>query len=374
MVDKMLTEILSPFPASALSINSADFSRCVELARRHGVEMLFYSRLQKYYAGSDVWIDNYLQQTRNAYLMAVARSLRQEATEKDVVATLGKEGIPVCIIKGNEIALIIYEDPNCRSSVDIDVLVRQGDVTKADFLLRAAGYKPEETSLDYLMLHKQHAVYQDPAHRNMIELHWHFGIPYFFKLSSEEMWGEVMIGKDGRGHLSPGMFLILLLIHHHNHSFSEFKILVDLLWAFNKYNQVINWGAFASKLKKFGLTRASLISISQIEGLWQDDLLRLQSLGKLKQSLAAMDCKVPEYLTSYFKFDLDRTSGLTLRNKIAGRFALDGLSTTFLSYLKTAFPPPDAIQSFYHCKSSLMLPVNYLRFILWRLKHWTGVA
>jgi hypothetical protein len=42
--------------------------------------------------------------------------------------------------------------------------------------------------------------------------------------------------------------------------------------------------------------------------------------------------------------------------------------------LKTAFPPPDAIQSFYHCKNSLMLPVNYLRFILWRLKNWTGLA
>ncbi|MDM7987665.1 MAG: nucleotidyltransferase family protein [Smithella sp.] len=369
-----LLKILSPLHVSAISLSSADFAQCVELARRHGVEMLFYSRLQKYYAGSDVWIGNYLQQTRNAYLMAVARSLRQEATEKNVVTTLGRESISVCIIKGNEIARIIYEDPNCRSSVDIDVLVRQGDVTKADFLLRAAGYKPEETSLEYLMLHKQHAVYQDPAHGNMIELHWHFGIPYFFKLSSMAMWKEVIIEKDGRGHLSPEMFLILLLIHHHNHSFSEFKILVDLLWAFNKYDEVINWDSFAAKLKKFGLTRATLISISQMEGLWQDDVLRLQSIGKLKLSLTAMDCKVPEYLISYFKFNLDRSSGLTLRDKIAGRFALDGLRTTFLSYLKTACPPPDAIQSFYHCKSSLMLPVNYLRFILWRVKHWTGLA
>ncbi len=370
----VLLKILSPLHVSAISLSSEDFARCVELARRHGVEMLFYSRLQKYYAGSDVSIDNYLQQTRNAYLMAVARSLRQEATEKDVVATLGKEGIPVCIIKGNEIARIIYEDPNCRSSVDIDVLVRRGDVTKADYLLRAAGYKPEETSLDYLMLHKQHAVYQDPKRSNVIELHWHFGIPYFFKLSSEEMWKEVIIGKDGRGHLSPAMFLILLLIHHHNHSFSEFKILVDLLWAFNRYDQVIKWDAFAAKLKKFGLSRATLISISQIEGLWRDDVLQLKSIGKLKQSLAAMACNVQKYLISYFKFDLDRPSGLTIQDKIAGRFALDGLSTTFLSYLKTAFPPPDAIQSFYHCKNSLMLPVNYLRFILWRLKHWTGFA
>ena len=123
-----LTEILSPFPVSEISISSAEFSRCAELARQHGVEMLFYSRLKKHYAGLSAVIDDYLKQIENSYLMAVARSMRQEAVEKDLVAKLSKVGISACIIKGNEIARTIYNDPNCRSSADIDLLIRTKDL------------------------------------------------------------------------------------------------------------------------------------------------------------------------------------------------------------------------------------------------------
>ena len=299
--------------------------------------------------------------------------MRQEAVEKKVVAMLGKRGIPVCIIKGNEIARSLYDDPNCRGSADIDVLVKKSDAIKADMILRSANYTPDsEIPLIYFMYHTHHTIYRDPVYNNLIELHWLFGVPYFFKLSSEEMWEGIVTESDGHAQLSPEMLLIMLLIHHHNHSFNELKILVDLLWAFQKYDQSLRWREFSVRLKRMGLTRVAMISISQLEALWPSDTSRMQSVGSLKQSLVDMGCSVSKYLTSYFRMDLDSTSELNIRDKITGRFALDGLDTIFLSYLKTMFPPPEAIRELYHNDGKLMLPINYLRFICRNVTKWTG--
>jgi len=366
----LLAKILSPFPDPAIAIESAEFSRCVDLARWHGLEALFYSRLKKNYAGLNACIDDYIRHNENIYLQNIAVSMQQEAVEKEVVATLGKQGIPACIIKGNEIARSLYGDPNCRSSADIDVLVKKADVIKSDKILRAAHYTADEISLNYFLLHQQHAKYCDPVFKTLIELHWRFGIPYFFNLSSEQIWKEVFIGEGGYAKLSREMLIILLLIHHHNHSFSELKILVDILWAFQKYEKDINWPEFSQKLKNIGLTKVAILSISQIESLWPDDIYRILSLQSLKQLLAAMGCRVSKHLVSYFRMNLNRVSALTIKDKIVGRFALDGLGNMFISYIKTILPPPVVIRELYHATGALMLPVSYLRFIGWRVKVW----
>jgi hypothetical protein len=371
----ILIGILSPFPVSAISINKEELTHCVELAHRHGVEMLFYSRLKKLYAGSNACIDNYLKKNESAYRHAVVKSISQEVIENQIIAALGKQDIPACIIKGNEIARTIYEDPNCRSSADIDVLVKNSDVVKADLIMRTAHFKPaNDISLCYFILHQQHAVYRESVYNNLIELHWNFGIPYFFRLSSEEIWKEVIVGEGGHMQLTPEMLLISLLIHHHNHSFSEMKILIDLLWTLKKYDQIINWPDFSVRLKKIGLTRVTMISICQIEDLWPTDASRIHSIKMLKQILIDMDYSVSKYLTSYFRMNLEGTSELSLMDKIVGRFALDGLDMIFLSYLKTIFPPPEAIHELFHTAGNLTLPIDYLRFICWRIKRWAGFA
>lgn len=369
-----LLSILSPFPLTDIAITGEDFSKSVEMARKHGVEMLFYSRLKKHGSGQKPFIDDYLKETEKSYLSSVARSMRQEAAEKDILTALKNQGIPACIIKGNEIARTLYQDPNCRSSVDIDLLVRKKDIIKADEALKTAHYLADEKSLGYFMHHTQHATYHDAQNKHLIELHWSFGIPYFFKLTSEDIWQEIAAGEDDNMHLSSEMLLILLLIHHHNHSFSELKILVDLLWAFQKYDQIITWPDFAKKIKKLGLASVTLISISQLESLWPDHTARMHSTQLLKQALYNMGCSVSNHLAAYFQMDLEKQSDLSIKDKILGRFALDGWSTILLSYWKTLFPPPEALRDLYQNQCRLMLPIQYLRFIFWRFKKWTGLC
>ncbi|MCX6224721.1 MAG: nucleotidyltransferase family protein [Bacteroidia bacterium] len=368
-----LIEILSPFPVSAISINSVEFSRCAELARRHGVEMLFYSRLKKHYVGSNECIDDYLKQNEHSYLKTVARSIRQEVVEKEIVAALSKHHIPACIIKGNDIARVLYEDPNCRGSADIDVLIRTSDLIDADNILCNKGFVREDTlPLSFWIGRLHHAVYSNAKNICLLELHWDFGYPLYFNLTPDEIWNGV-VESDTEGYsLTPETMVVLLFMHHFRHGFREFKILVDILWSFHRYDRIINWQEFAVKLKKIGLIKTALIILDQLDSLWRLSDGRIESFKILQKRLASLPIHTPKFLLWYFKIDIEKeykTSGAL--DMEMSKLVLDKKSKVMYSFVKILFPRPQDIRGFYPGTSKLTLPLNYLRFICWRVTKWT---
>jgi len=368
-VKSPLTEILSPLPVSAISINSAEFSRCAELARRHNVEMLFYSRLKKHYAGSNACIDDYLKQMEHSYLKTVARSMRQEVVEKEVVAMLCKQRIPACIIKGNEIARSIYDDPNCRSSADIDILIRTSDLIHADKILCDNGFmRNDSLPLPFWIGRLHHAVYSNAKNSCLLELHWDFGYPLYFNLTPDEIWNGVVESDTERYSLTPETMVILLFMHHFRHGFGEFKILVDILWSFYRYDGIINWQEFAEKLKKIGLIKTALIILDQLDSLWRLSDGQLESFKILRKQLESFPIHTPKFLLRYFKIDIEKeykTSGAL--DMEMSKLVLDKKSKVLYSFVKIVFPRPQDIRAFYPETGNWMLPFNYLRFICWRL-------
>ena len=96
-------------------------------ARTHNLFMLVYVQLQKYYneISQSSTVDVYLKQRKTLVLSNAVHSMRQEAVEKEILQLLGAEQIPAIVMKGNEIAKEIYNDPNCLTSSDIDILIRK---------------------------------------------------------------------------------------------------------------------------------------------------------------------------------------------------------------------------------------------------------
>ena len=363
-----LLEILSPLHVSAISLNSADFDRCVELARRHGVEMLFYFLLKKHYEGSNARIDEYLEQQKNAYLMAVARSMRQEAAEKDVIAKLAEADIPACIIKGNEIARTIYGDPNCRSSSDIDLLIQTGSLAEADRILSSMGFNRQDSlPLKFVTGRLHHLVYSKEGKDILLELHWDFGYPLYFNMTPDEIWkGVAGDGRQGYS-LTPENMVLMLLMHHFRHGFREFKILVDILWSFYKYDKVIDWRAFAGTLRKFGMVKTTLIVLQQLDDLWDLADGRLESFTILRQQLATFPERPAKFLFRYFRMNLERKETGALDMQMS-KLVLDKKANVLYSFTKIFFPKPQEIESLYPATGKWMLPVNYLRFIWWRVR------
>lgn len=377
-MNPLFLRLIHPFSIKeSLKVQKNDLQEIKALSLNHNLFPLIYTQLQKYrnLISPEQVISDFLEESKGLYLKSAVLSMQQEAVENEIIALLRNRGISSVVIKGNQIAKEIYDDPNCRISSDIDILIRREDAVAVDSILPEAGYIGEaDVPLVYCLSRIHHASYDHPRNHMLIEIHWGFGVPYFFKLDSEEIWYEVIISESGDSRLSPEMLMFMLLIHHHSHSFRELKILVDIMWVMWKYEDVIDWHLFALKIKKAGLVRTTIITLNQMRSLWGKDIDQMESVRVLEQELAATGHKVPAFLLSYFRMDIGSDKEPNLyKDKLIARFALDNWSTIILSYFKTLFPVPEAIKELYSDKRNWSLPFNYVRFIKWRVKEWIGI-
>jgi hypothetical protein len=175
----------------------------------------------------------------------------------------------------------------------------------------------------------------------------------------------------GHFDLSPEMLVVMLLIHHHSHSFHELRILVDIYWALHKYNDPIDWPAFAKRLEKIGLIKTTRIALNQLINLWGEKAIEMEAVQELDQAITESGIKVPQFLRTYFRMEIERPESYNLyKDKFFARLILDRWPTIIGSYFKTLFPPSEAIKALYEDERMWMLPINYLRFVWWRVGDW----
>lgn len=375
-MNRLFLRLVQPLPfKEPLQISKNDLSEISSEARKHGVLVLLYAQLRKYndelaHAHN---IQNYLEELRPLFLNNAIRSMRQEAVEKEVLGLLCEKGITAINFKGNAIAREIYQNPNCRTSVDIDFLIKQSDALRVDEIMSQAGYpRTNDKPVEFWLSRLNHAVYVHPKGHNLIEMHWHFAIPYLFNLSSEEIWNDVIHTDTGEVKLAPEMVLISLLLHHWKHAFRELKILLDILWTLYRYEKEINPYLLSRRLRKIGLVKSSRITLNQMQSMFQESLKEIRVFQILKDELKSGH-KTSELLLSFFKIDIEK-SDLKQQNKdsLIIRFALDRWPVIIFSFLKTLLPFPGAIKELYNDRRNWFLPLNYLKFLVWRIRDWKG--
>jgi hypothetical protein len=226
-----------------------------------------------------------------------------------------------------------------------------------------------------------HAAYFNKIREHTVEIHWSFGIPSYFHLSSDEIWAETEKSATGRIALMPEMQVIQALMHHHMHSFREIRSLVDLLWIFHVYADVIDWQHFAARLQKIGLIKTAQITLHQLIVLWRESVGCMRAAQELNKALTKTG-RVPKMLTAYFippplpfakNSSIPEVQVLQRRpflDKLMMRFALDRSSTIWHSVYKSLIPSPAIIKNLYGDRRNRMLPFYYCRFLGWRLKEW----
>ncbi|MFZ3137384.1 MAG: nucleotidyltransferase family protein [Thermodesulfovibrionales bacterium] len=376
-MNSFFLQLIYPLPfTSPVKITKNDLNEIREQGMRHNLFQLIYSRLQKYqmFIFPQDLVNDFLKESKGLYLKGMTLSAKQEAVENEVASLLRAEGIQSLIIRGNSLAKELYNDLNCRTSTDIDILIRKTDVLSADSILKENRYNRNDRIPLTFWLHRlHHAIYHYPGTADIIELHWNFGIPYFFKLSSEDIWDEVTVTDSGQLRLTPEMLIIMLLIHHHMHSFRELKILTDIVWSLHKYKNIIDWHVFALKIRQIGLIKTTGITMKQVQMVWKEAVEEISSIRDLQNEMQEMRYREPKALMSFFKLDLDgQYSFQNYKDKLIARFALDNLSAIIFSFMKILLPFPQAVKDFYEDKRNWALPFNYLRFIRWRVKEWTN--
>ena len=90
-----------------------------------------------------------------------------------------KAAIDLRILKGIPLAIVAYGNPGLRESGDIDLLIKERDISAAHDLLSREGYVREEPSgeltprrFSYYIGHWKDFVYYHPVTGHAVELHW----------------------------------------------------------------------------------------------------------------------------------------------------------------------------------------------------------
>ncbi|HEY2988588.1 MAG TPA: nucleotidyltransferase family protein [Candidatus Binatia bacterium] len=123
---------------------------------------------------------------RSAYLKEELRSKIFRRICRDILLLLAKEGIPTIVLKGTALAETVYKNPVLRHSHDIEILIKDQDISRAATLLRALDFKGVEPKsrpgISHFTL----------EHKSALPLVLHsrlFQIPYH-NTSLAEMWSR----------------------------------------------------------------------------------------------------------------------------------------------------------------------------------------
>src|SRR6266850_4854764 len=171
-----------------------DWDYFFKLSRRHSLVPLAYVQLNRH--ASALLPAEVLQLLKRHYQENAARNLLLTAELCHLIKLLAASGIEAIPYKGPLLALFAYGDLNLRRFIDLDIMVRKGDVLRARELLLAEGYDAAKSlTLDQqqLLLRTQHNLQFTRDQRQLIvELHWEVASHLFASsLKADELWRDL---------------------------------------------------------------------------------------------------------------------------------------------------------------------------------------
>ena len=113
-----------------------------------------------------------------------------------LLAAFQRAGISIAAFKGPILADTVYGDISLREFSDLDVLIRKGDLLKAEELLLSCGYRAQIPDRDYraafLSYQGQYAFCHVQA-GNWVDLHWSLATKGMaFPIQPEEVWPRLV--------------------------------------------------------------------------------------------------------------------------------------------------------------------------------------
>jgi len=372
-----LLRFLMPFPMRGyVHVTRLELEDMKRRAEKQNQLLLLYTRIKRHreMIGPPADVDDFLADLSAVYYRNAVRCMRQEVVEQKTRSLLSAEGIPSVLMRGNAIARDIYCDQYCRVSSDVDILIKEEDLFRADYVLSQNGYiRDDGLPLKFWVNRIHHAVYHYPGANDFLELHWNFCIPSFFRLSSADIWADTVRVEKNSYALSPTMNVIQLLLHHYMHAFREPRILTDIIWALHKYEDSIDWKRLGEEIKRIGLLKTAMITLGQISSICGELAESEASLSLFRKTVEGLGRRTPRFLNSFFRMAPEKEHAFQdPRDKLVSRLALDGAGTICHSFLKSLLPMPEDIRQLYADRRRWMLPLNYSRFIAWRLREWKG--
>ena len=262
--------------------DNVDWNELMNLSRKHKIEGLIYSALNKSRLLENIDEDKVKDLKKEVFFTGVTQISNMSKLEK-VFNEFSKENVPVIVLKG----LVVreyYPQPEQRSMSDADIFVKAKDLNKSKKILIDLGY----TEVDAEASH--HIKYIKSGYP-MIELHWHVmkrdGFSDELDLFEDDIWDRTIEVKvKGAKVLSLGyedlaLHLCMHMAAHLAASGFGVRQIVDLVLLVEKKGHLIDWTLFINKAEEFGFKKFIIIMFKICNILFSMDIPKEMAVYKI---------------------------------------------------------------------------------------------
>lgn len=262
--------------------DNVDWNELINLSRKHKIEGLIYSALNKAELLENIDEDKVKDLKKEVFFTGVTQISNMSKLEK-VFNEFSKENVPVIVLKG----LVVreyYPQPEQRSMSDADIFVKAKDINKSKKILIDLGY----TEIDAEASH--HIKYIKSGYP-MIELHWHVmkrdGFSNELDLFEDDIWDRTIEVKvKGAKVLSLGyedlaLHLCMHMAAHLAASGFGVRQIADLVLLVEKKGHLIDWTLFINKAEEFGFKKFIIIMFKICNILFSMDIPKEMAVYKI---------------------------------------------------------------------------------------------
>lgn len=236
------------------------------VARRHSLVPLVYRRLEL--AAKEADCPEVLRQFRKGYRENAARNLILTRELVSLIRDLKQIGIEAVPFKGPALALAAYKDSSLRRYIDLDLIVRRRDITRARDLLITRGYsagKNWDQRQESVLLNAQHNIqFSRDDGQFIVELHWRVATQLFAaSLNAEDFWPNLKtmaLENITVKTLSTEDLLFSLCVHGSRHLWERLSWICDVAELIS-VSPEIEWEPFLQRAQETETERMLLLGL-----------------------------------------------------------------------------------------------------------------
>lgn len=267
-----------PFGASAPTPQLSDengWHALVQRAKPEGVSPLLFAALEK--QSWDRVPPAVIETLQTGYRSSALAGRSSYYALAELLPELAAQQIPLILLKGAALAAWLYPTPALRPFGDLDVLIRQADISTVSGILRSHGYTPgQELAAGFRdAYYSEMSFTRRTPPRTALDLHWNLFVPLFYRrrMDVEWFWRHTQaLALDAQTILilDPTAQLVHLAVHASlNHQNSPRLIwLYDLALLLDRYSAQIDWDAVQVFARASRLTRPIGHILDQMQATW----------------------------------------------------------------------------------------------------------
>ncbi|WP_154991636.1 nucleotidyltransferase domain-containing protein [Priestia megaterium] len=207
-----------------------DWSYFLKLVKHHRVCPLVYLKLKD---TPDAVPSNVIEALLQEYKKNTFKMLQLTGEMETLDNVFQENDIETLCLKGPPVAYDLFGDISLRMSKDLDILVREEELEKAESILFSLGYEKEKVStvLNEIKWRHHHIAYYHPNKKIQVEVHWRLQPRPMKRTSFEELWSrkrESQVTKHPISFMGTEDLMLYLISHGARHGWSRLRWLKDI--------------------------------------------------------------------------------------------------------------------------------------------------